>query len=82
MPTSYGFLLNISSQIGKDNIHPTGRRICYYSRTYQKFQLENNMQVSLNNNTSTSKYKYTGRIWWTIKKRQEELSIKETVAKK
>lgn len=61
--TSYGdFVLNISSQIGKDNIHPTGRGYVTIAEHLKKFQLENNMQVSLNNNTSTSKYKYTGEF--------------------
>lgn len=58
--TSYGdYVLNINSQIGKDNIHPTGKGYVKIAEHIKNFQVQT-MQVSMNDfETLNSKYRYT-----------------------
>lgn len=57
--TSYGdYVLNINSQIGKDNIHPTGKGYVTIAEHIKKFQSQT-IPVAMNVNSSVSKYKYT-----------------------
>lgn len=51
LATSYGdFVLNINSQLGKDNIHPTGKGYVNIAENIKTFQYENN----INNITTTA----------------------------
>lgn len=57
--TSYGdYVLNINSQIGKDNIHPTGKGYVKIAEHIKQFQIET-MKLAMNVNPEISKYKYT-----------------------
>lgn len=68
--TSYGdFVLNINSQLSKDNIHPTGKgyvNIAQHIKVFQYQAQNNNLPLNMNSstvtasiNSSSSKYKYS-----------------------
>lgn len=67
--TSYGdFVLNINSQLSKDNIHPTGKGYVNIAQHIKVFQYQAQAQIpnmntstmtASNTSTSNSKYKYS-----------------------